>query len=454
MGVVLDSVNSICSGKYTVYVSDASGDTATGIVYLTNPPAMQISFPQVTPAGCHHSDGSVTATVTGAGIYTYSWNTSPAQHTPQASGLASGTYTVTAINYNGCSNSASIAITDSCFFVWPGDANDDGVADNNDILAIGIGYGKSGTSRFSASTNWVGQPSADWADTLKGGINFKFIDCNGDGVINSSDTTAVIQNYGFLHNHQPMINPPFDASVPTLYLKNIPDSIAANAYGSIQLELGTATLPANTLYGLAFNIHFDPSLIDPASIRLNLNSSWMGSNGVNLIGIAKTTSSGMTGIAITRINKLNASGNGLIGKITFKTTGSLIGTMNTRETGITITDLKVISADQSLLTLNAVGDSLLVEDPRLMVGIQSSSLSTLDISLAPNPFDESTTLSIKGVNNTIDYLLYDIVGKEVRHFRSAENKVVIHKENLSQGIYLLKLFSGGQFVGKEKLIIR
>lgn len=449
-----DTATFLCAGAYTVNIKDALGDSASAVVYLQSPPPTVLSVGAI-PAACHQSNGHASSFVlSGSGPFTYSWNTTPPQLTVNATGLAPGNYTVTVTDALGCLQKASIAVSDSCLFVWPGDANSDGKADNTDILAIGIAYGKTGTARSVTSNLWQGWQSTPWADTLSGGINYKFIDCNGDGTINSMDTTAVIQNYGLLHNHDPIFNPPFDVSLPNLYLQCVPDTIPANAYGKIQIKLGDASLPANNVYGLSFNLHFDPTQIDPASIRLNLNNSWMGTNGTDLIGIAHTApGAGMTGIALTRINQLNANGNGMIGTLTFKTTSTLIGTMQTRSVSLSITDVKAISANQNLLNLNALNNTLLVEDPNLRLGVQNESLPTLEFTVSPNPFQESTTILRSGFNASVDYVLYDLIGKEVRRFRSSESMVTLHKENLPKGMYLLKLFSEDRLCGEKKLVI-
>ncbi len=44
--------------------------------------------------------------------YTYSWVTTPVQTTATASGLAAGTYNVTATDNNGCTSTQSVTITE------------------------------------------------------------------------------------------------------------------------------------------------------------------------------------------------------------------------------------------------------------------------------------------------------------------------------------------------------
>jgi hypothetical protein len=66
-----------------------------------------------TPVSCFGgNDGTAMASVTGgAGLYTYSWNTVPAQSTALATNLTVGTYSVTVTNAIGCTSAASTTIT-------------------------------------------------------------------------------------------------------------------------------------------------------------------------------------------------------------------------------------------------------------------------------------------------------------------------------------------------------
>lgn len=75
--------------------------------------------------------------------------------------------------------------------VYPGDANNDGVVDVRDILPIGRFYGLTGPSRPGASPTWGAQ-------TLTGSWNppdAGFADCDGNGVVDSNDVVAIIENW-------------------------------------------------------------------------------------------------------------------------------------------------------------------------------------------------------------------------------------------------------------------
>lgn len=80
--------------------------------------------------------------------------------------------------------------------VWPGDADDNGIVDNNDLLPIGLAYGEVGFSRCNFSNDWKAIYSQDWTDTLPSGTNYKHTDCNGNGIINADDTRLLFRILG------------------------------------------------------------------------------------------------------------------------------------------------------------------------------------------------------------------------------------------------------------------
>jgi hypothetical protein len=78
----------------------------------------------------------------------------------------------------------------------------------------------------------------------------------------------------------------------------------------------------------------------------------------------------------------------------------------------------------------------------------------LKISAIPNPFGETTIVRVENVTGPIDYVLYDLLGNETRRLRSSEKAVLILRETLPAGMYILRLYSNGKPLGQEKLICR
>nr|WP_199000327.1 T9SS type A sorting domain-containing protein [Flavobacterium sp. ASV13] len=100
----------LSAGTYTVTITDDNSCTTTQNVTITEPAALSAATSK-TDVSCNGAnDGTASVTVTGGtGAYNYSWLPS-GQTTATASGLAPGTYTVTATDANGCSINQSVSI--------------------------------------------------------------------------------------------------------------------------------------------------------------------------------------------------------------------------------------------------------------------------------------------------------------------------------------------------------
>jgi gliding motility-associated-like protein len=102
----------LSAGSYTVTVSDANGCTITATVNVPNAGSPTATISASVNVSCFGgSNGSATVNATGGtSPYTYLW-TPTAQTTATATGLTSGTYSVTVTDANGCSSTTSVTIT-------------------------------------------------------------------------------------------------------------------------------------------------------------------------------------------------------------------------------------------------------------------------------------------------------------------------------------------------------
>ncbi len=85
--------------------------------------------------------------------------------------------------------------------VWPGDANNDGTVNINDVSAVALylGYGSNKVNfrsfqRVKASTNWFAQTCLAW-DSLA----ITYADCDGDGEVTINDMLVIPLNFGKTH---------------------------------------------------------------------------------------------------------------------------------------------------------------------------------------------------------------------------------------------------------------
>jgi len=102
------TATNLSEGTYTVTVKNGSGCISVDTVNISQPAQIQIGT-NISPT-CSGNNGSITAVVSGGvGPYTYSWAPSGGTNAT-ASGLGVGTYTVTVLDKNGCSQTQTATI--------------------------------------------------------------------------------------------------------------------------------------------------------------------------------------------------------------------------------------------------------------------------------------------------------------------------------------------------------
>ena len=104
----------LSAGTYSVTVTDANGCSESVTTTLTEPTGINVQVStSVSPQTCGGNEGEISISVSGATEpLTYVWNHNNALQSTTASGLSSGTYSVTVTDANGCSDSISTTLSD------------------------------------------------------------------------------------------------------------------------------------------------------------------------------------------------------------------------------------------------------------------------------------------------------------------------------------------------------
>ena len=162
--------------------------------------------------------------------------------------------------------------------MFPGDANNDSIANHVDLLAIALNYGKTGPPRTNQAINWAPKGFVSWAGSLPAtGVNAAFSDSDGNGIVNTDDLLAIEVNYDSTQNAS---NPPHKKYLPTkpapttarpklvfLFDKDtatVNDTLRLDVYYEQPNGLPEALSPM----GVAFTLEFDETLIKDTLTRI------------------------------------------------------------------------------------------------------------------------------------------------------------------------------------------
>lgn len=97
------NVNDLCAGTYGLTVTDASGQTTTASINITQPPPLNINVTATVPSFPGASDGALSALVTGGvPTYTYVWTGPVTGNTCCLNNIPAGSYTLLVTDANGC----------------------------------------------------------------------------------------------------------------------------------------------------------------------------------------------------------------------------------------------------------------------------------------------------------------------------------------------------------------
>lgn len=322
-----------------------------------------------------------------------------------------------------------------CILAWPGDANDDNIANNFDLLNIGLAFGKEGSQRSTQGIEWTGLVAENWDQFFENDANFKHADCNGNGLVSDGDIEAIILNYDETHGDVEGYEPPTASEDDPAFFVDLPNAedIEFGVPFTAPIILGTEMQPLNDIYGIAFTLNFDPDIINPSSIEISYDPSWIGAQPINLIKMDKTKADeGKVEIAISRTDQNNASGFGEIAAFI----GIIDNIAGKQDIRIEITQLKAIMNDETIIPLRTPTETIELVTSTKVVDTQ------LNLTIYPNP----TTNEVFIRNNSNQQLesieIQDVSGRILKRIQNPNKKVSLSQ--FPAGMYILNVKVGGK----------
>jgi hypothetical protein len=326
--------------------------------------------------------------------------------------------------------------------MWPGDANNNGVANGADFVYYGLAHGSQGPQRPNASPNWVPQTIAPWSQSFANGVNYAFADFDGDGEVDNSDQSKFEANWGKTHGSVSADGYGASVSGASVRVKLFPGAtqVAPGASLNIEVRIGDPTHPVTGLYGLAFKMHYSQDLVNSggSDIEFNdLSGSWFDGGGASRHFFQKNENIGRAETGLTRTNQMPVSGQGAVGSFSIIIEDIIVGRL--RDTlDIVIDSLIVFDANGN--ASGAEGDTIqvIVVDPSAAAPDNTPGQKGMQI--APNPVSGSF-LYVHTPTPVESATLTDLNGRVVWRtlFEAPDTRMALEKPHLPPGIYMLKM---------------
>ncbi len=338
---------------------------------------------------------------------------------------------------------------DPCIFncVWPGDANNDGLADASDLFEIGINYGASGFSRDDMSIDWSGKLSRAWMepDSLYWYIfnDLKWTDCNGDGTINADDTTAVSLNFGLDHPINDLKTSAGD--VPLYFAPE--DAVLHVGLNTIPIMLGDDMNPVDEIYGLSFTIELSGSEnIDANSLKVNFNDSWLSTSATRL-SISKTDADNLKVYAgVVRNDRANVGGSGEIGTLSIVVIDNITGKTESEDATLSFVESNAIKINREEISVETSGVTFPVESSEDILDP-----SYYGLHMYPNPASDILYVdNLSGIAIDV-FEISDLAGRII-YSGNLNTGNSIDLSQIEAGNYLIKVISGEKII-TDKLTV-
>ncbi len=347
--------------------------------------------------------------------------------------------------------------------VWPGDANGDRLANQYDLLNIGLGFGVSGPARAIHPVPhdpifWAPSFTENWQHTL-GPVNYKHFDCDGNGVIDEKDILAIEKNYAPAEQ----FNNPITPGAPSVRLDmessiEYQGSSPAQVSITVDMLIGSNALPVADLHGMALRLSFPDQPFRFQQIQVNTEQSDFFSDDVLMVekNISLAEKKDLFDFAITQKNTPGTGGFGQL--VSFRIISAdiieLISSPNT--------SFKV--AVEGLLLINATGDTISYDLPadttaiNFIDNISSSSrpvqLDQSVVQLMPNPNDGSFVVQTQDDFQLRSYTVFNLSGQVLAFRKIDGNSIRVRLQDFRPGWYILKVQTNRGVVRKRVLLLK
>lgn len=333
-------------------------------------------------------------------------------------------------------------------FVWPGDANNDGLVDLKDLNTISELIGTAGPKRESSNVDWKNQYSKDWNRTTS--INAKYADANGDGLVDINDAEVIVQNYNLSHKIISQgiyfFDPAESSTAP------VAEVIAPGDDAVIQIAFGDAEHLLYDVEAIRFDLEYNQQLLDKNSISIEvLENSWFGYD--NSILDSKVFGDGKISVSFASARGKGKNGGGKTIKIKAKGGPIVSHVEGFRIPKILPLDFKI--SNIQLIQSNGVSTTLPPSKGTVLVDFDKEPRNKAAFEIFPNPASNWMNIKILDPNERLQNIsLIALDGRTILEEKLLPvNQINQSIQHIQPGIYILKaVTSAGIFHQKLEVL--
>ena len=348
--------------------------------------------------------------------------------------------------------------------LFPGDTNNDGVANFLDLLPVAQAYGTTGPERTGAMIEWMGQEALVWRTSLPiSEIDHSFVDCDGNGIIDSLDLDAIDLNYDSLQITAIPAPTPYFLS-DTLLVPTLPeirlafdrDTVSEGDTVGLTIEYWVPEdfPPTAGALALALALEFDESFIKDSITSFVPNADntdlMLIAAATNFQGLFRAPGPGRIEMAAGGRGEPALGQRRMLGQLNFVIEDMILGLQDERPFWINPKDFLLINQEEQVIELGFELDTLLVRkflDKTVELQFDPEDF----LKVFPNPSADVFHLEFKDYS-TAQFKLYNLQGQTV--YKESVWQIKNFQFDLSYlnpGIYFLEIFNGFSY-WKRRLV--
>ncbi len=336
--------------------------------------------------------------------------------------------------------------------VWPGDVNNNGIVNAVDVLYWSVADGERGERRPNGDTLWEEERTVAWGDTLPGGLDLAYADCDGNGVINEADLRIIRKNFNLTRpgNMPDIFTPGVPGQDPLLSLETEQDAVSPSETLFSQVQLGDQSIPVTDFFGITFTIPYNPEVAgqDTSEVTFELErESWMGRANSEVKEFVYKDEAGKTHIAIYRKNNADEvpEGSGPIGVFSIIIAEDIVVGIGTADLGLE--EIKMVS--KSLGEMPVAIKTLSVPIDRMTTSTQDTGAGH-HLAIYPNPVQERLIVEWTASSGNLERIeIYNMLGQSIlRHSAEGQHQARVDTSRLPAGTYVLKIYTSEGMVAR------
>lgn len=98
-------------------------------------------------------------------------------------------------------------------------------------------------------------------------------------------------------------------------------------------------------------------------------------------------------------------------------------------------------------------DVFVLKVPQTLTSAQQENMQRLSVNIFPNPFSSHSSIAFSDELKDASFIIYDVVGKQIRTIDFSGKQLSIKRENLKSGIYFYQIVSDNKSVSFGKLMV-